>query len=107
MEFMYNGNLVSWTGDSWIDESTLSAREFRNLSRLNGRAYLCRFQAIVDGSPEAERILSLETSNVLQLYQDVFEEPSTLPPTRSQDHRIHLPENATPMDVRPYCYPQY
>ncbi|GKB44630.1 ty3-gypsy retrotransposon protein [Tanacetum coccineum] len=33
--------------------------------------------------------------------------PSTLPPPRSIDHRIHLFPNTKPVNVRPYRYPHY
>ncbi|GJZ85938.1 hypothetical protein Tco_0657548 [Tanacetum coccineum] len=33
--------------------------------------------------------------------------PSTLPPHRSIDHRIHLFPNTKPVNVRPYRYPHY
>ena len=45
--------------------------------------------------------------NLLQQYNDVFAEPSTLPPHRSHDHAIPLQDNAGPVSVRPYRYPYY
>ncbi|GKA34660.1 hypothetical protein Tco_0721089 [Tanacetum coccineum] len=33
--------------------------------------------------------------------------PTTLPPYRSVDHRIHLYPNTKPVNVRPYRYPHY
>ncbi|WVZ94190.1 hypothetical protein U9M48_040114 [Paspalum notatum var. saurae] len=37
---------------------------------------------------------------------DVFAVPTTLPPVRRHDHRIHLLPGAAPVAVRPYRYPQ-
>jgi hypothetical protein len=39
---------------------------------------------------------------LLQSFQDVFEEPKGLPPSRECDHRIHLKSNAEPIAVHPY-----
>nr|GEW37420.1 hypothetical protein [Tanacetum cinerariifolium] len=37
----------------------------------------------------------------------VYEVPTTLPPHRSIDHRIHLLPETKPVNVRPYRYPYY
>ncbi len=39
---------------------------------------------------------------ILEQYASVFQEPKTLPPKRSQDHRIPLYPSATPVNIRPY-----
>jgi len=43
---------------------------------------------------------------LLQSYQDIFEEPRGLPPPRRHDHQIHLLPSAPPVAVRPCRYPQ-
>ena len=43
---------------------------------------------------------------LLQSYQDIFEEPRGLPPPRRHDHKIHLLPSTPPVAVRPYRYPQ-
>jgi len=42
---------------------------------------------------------------LLHLYEDVFQPPSGLPPSRHYDHEIPLIEGASPVSVRPYRYP--
>lgn len=42
----------------------------------------------------------------MRRYDDVFNPPTCLPPTRSQDHNIILKEGTNPINVCPYCYPQ-
>ncbi|GFS36789.1 hypothetical protein Acr_00g0048060 [Actinidia rufa] len=44
---------------------------------------------------------------LLQQFSDIFEEPSTLPPLRENDHQIHLKQDANPVNVRPYRYPHF
>jgi hypothetical protein len=52
----------------------------------------------------------LETINhptvqaLLEKYQDMFQAPTTLPPTRFYDHQIPLLPNAIPVNARPYKY---
>ncbi|XP_026433888.1 uncharacterized protein LOC113331395 [Papaver somniferum] len=42
---------------------------------------------------------------LLQEFQDIFEEPKQLPPTRNLDHTIPLKPNSTPTIQRPYKCP--
>lgn len=44
---------------------------------------------------------------VLQHFPTVFSIPHGLPPHRNHDHHIHLLPDSTPVNVRPYRYPQY
>ena len=44
--------------------------------------------------------------NLLATYEDLFQEPATLPPSRGTfDHRIPLKEGTSPINLRPYKYP--
>ena len=43
---------------------------------------------------------------LLQQYQDIFAEPTTLPPSRGIfDHQIPLDQGTNPLCIRPYRYP--
>lgn len=108
MEFHYKDQQVSWTGEAWIEDSSLSARELKKLSNFQHRAYLCRFQAVCEKPIEQNSLmqeLSLGTTELLNHHKSLFEEPSELPQQRIQDHRIHLVENTNPVNVRPYRCP--
>lgn len=62
--------------------------------------------------PPTGGVLSLQLSEsevlegLLTSFEDVFADPTGLPPSRSCDHRIHLKPQTEPMAVRPYRYPQ-
>jgi hypothetical protein len=43
---------------------------------------------------------------ILQGYEDIFAEPTGLPPPRHHDHMIHLLPGTTPVIVHPCLYPQ-
>jgi hypothetical protein len=42
--------------------------------------------------------------HLLRVFQDLFQSPSTLPPSRSCDHTIPLIEAARPVNIRPYRF---
>nr|XP_027081138.1 uncharacterized protein LOC113703854 [Coffea arabica] len=46
-----------------------------------------------------------EVQELLQEYEDIFQTPSSLPPSRSVDHEIPLKPNAQPFKLKPYRYP--
>ncbi|XP_026399186.1 uncharacterized protein LOC113295041 [Papaver somniferum] len=52
-------------------------------------------------------MIPTEVSELLFRYSDIFEPPSSLPPSRDHDHRISLLPNTAPVNVRPYKYPHF
>uniref|UniRef100_A0A2N9GGR4 Chromo domain-containing protein n=1 Tax=Fagus sylvatica TaxID=28930 RepID=A0A2N9GGR4_FAGSY len=48
-----------------------------------------------------------EVQEVLEEFQNVFEEPQGLPPNRGHEHQIMLKAEAKPTSQRPYRYPFY
>ncbi|XP_027127715.2 uncharacterized protein [Coffea arabica] len=57
-------------------------------------------ESIPDSIPQA-------VQELLQEFEDVFQTPSSLPPTRSVDHEIPLKPDAQPFKLKPYRYPHY
>ena len=49
----------------------------------------------------------LAINNLLRKYQSLFQQPSSLPPSRQHDHHINLLPTANPINVRPYRYPHF
>jgi len=45
-----------------------------------------------------------DIQQLVSQYQDIFQEPTTLPPKRPCDHHITLVPGAQPVNVRPYRY---
>ena len=44
-------------------------------------------------------------TQLLGQYQDIFKEPTSLPPVRELDHQIPLIPDAKPFKINPYRYP--
>jgi len=64
--------------------------------------------AVVEAIPEPPPIAhQTVVQQVLQQYQDVFQDPQQLPPSRFYDHHIPLLLGAAPVNSRPYKYPPH
>ncbi|XP_024196010.1 uncharacterized protein LOC112199194 [Rosa chinensis] len=44
---------------------------------------------------------------LINKYEELFTTPTTLPPSRKQDHKIELFPNTPPVSLRPYRYPHF
>nr|GMC53448.1 putative mitochondrial protein [Ipomoea batatas] len=84
-----NGDRISTIGDK---EITWSAIEGAPLSTLHS----------MQPSSSHEEALPL----LLNSFEGIFAEVTTLPPSRECDHRIILRSGSDPVAVRPYRYPQ-
>jgi len=49
----------------------------------------------------------LDMQQILSEFEDVFQEPTQLPPLREIDHHIPLKEGTQPINVRPYRYAHF
>lgn len=45
--------------------------------------------------------------SLLSTFDELFAQPTTLPPDRARDHHIHLSPGTPPVSVHPYRYPQF
>jgi hypothetical protein len=59
---------------------------------------------LVLASEESQAPVPKEVALVLNQFPDVFENPTTLPPYRTCDHKITLLPNSKPVNLRPYRY---
>jgi hypothetical protein len=57
-----------------------------------------------DQQPESTDPLLDSIQSLLQQFQQVFDAPSEIPPSRACDHKIPLIVGATPVHSRPYRY---
>ncbi|XP_047325223.1 uncharacterized protein LOC124929014 [Impatiens glandulifera] len=113
MEFSFNGELRKLHGDtsnlvSMIEGRTLGKviRKGANVAMLSiGESEECESElySVIISSPEADKEQKLE--KLLIEFEELFREPTTLPPTRNYDHRINLKGGAGTVSLRPYRYP--
>ncbi|KAL4384039.1 hypothetical protein GQ457_15G021620 [Hibiscus cannabinus] len=69
-------------------------------SELMGEIYLMSVDVTTTEIPE-------QLQPILEKYQQVFEEPKGMPPTRNHDHSIVLKPGTQPVNLRPYRFPHY
>lgn len=55
-------------------------------------------------APTVTNPLNPEVQKLVQEYSHLFQEPTSLPPQRDQDHAIPLLPGAQPFKIRPYRY---
>jgi hypothetical protein len=97
----------SWKGYVGFIEGSIAyyfvfrrRRQFFKFS--NKRVVLHLIEGI---SPKAVLLIPMLLKELLDKFENVFEEPKGLPPKISHDHRILLKEDSKPLCVRPYKYP--
>jgi hypothetical protein len=84
--------------------SEISADEMQKLLDQGAVGYVLQLQAINHSHTDIEELLP-QIAEILEQYEDIFEEPSELPPHRQCDHTIPLKQDATPPLTRPYRVP--
>nr|GEU42713.1 retrotransposon Gag domain, retroviral aspartyl protease [Tanacetum cinerariifolium] len=109
-EFITPFDLV--LGVQWL--ATLNTEMFM-IFTLDGKKY--KLQSISSGPQKSASFqhLAIDTNTtpvipnqlqpLIDKYQGIFHEPTTLPPFHSTSHSIPLLPNSTPPNIRPYRYP--
>ncbi|XP_062118280.1 uncharacterized protein LOC133831890 [Humulus lupulus] len=114
MEFNWQGKTVKLAGSADIANNSLMFTQFHALLRDGEIREAYRITAIIEEQIETNppfstwlEKLPAESIEIIQEFQDVFSEPTTLPPFRNVDHIIFLEQGSSPVNVRPYRYPYY
>lgn len=118
MEFQWKGKKVKLEGVS--DSATTHVTFSQLSSMIGGRAVSCLFRVLArpmeceSNSRGAENEVSKleatlpdEGKGIIRRFEEVFREPTQLPPARNVDHRIYLQPGSAPVSVRPYRYPYF
>jgi hypothetical protein len=96
-------------GCHWLRTLSLVLWDFENLAMSFWRVdHRVQWRGLA--TPGPPRLHSASATDLLQLlledFADVFATPTSLPPSRPFDHRIHLLPGTAPIAVRLYRYPQ-
>jgi hypothetical protein len=107
IQFCHNNRPITISGDT---TSTPTHASFAQFTRYLSTDSIASIHSIsvpqLDSSPPFPDTPTPELSAILEEFDSVFAEPQGLPPHRAQDHHIHLEPHSSPVNVRPYRYPQ-
>lgn len=103
LKFVANGKKIFLQG---IRPPPLELQEIRveQLAKWCAGNEVGAFAIVETLDTTAEQSPPPEVQIVLYQYQDIFEDPKTLPPERPLDHTIPLLPNAIPVNSKPYRY---
>ena len=110
MQFTDSGQHVTLHADVQIDENPASAHQIRRMLTTNVTSGLFHLSLLPITKPEPalDPPHPIPAINVLlHKYHSLFQQPSTLPPSRQHDHYINLLPFSKPVNVRPYRYPHF
>ena len=109
MKFMHDDRIIELKGSSETPLTAISPPQLRRLVQTQGASEF--FHIRVCPSPEHTPNNSPNTQSaildVINQFPSLFQPPTKLPPSRATNHHIHLLPNSTPVNVRPYRYPNF
>ncbi|RVW32429.1 Transposon Tf2-8 polyprotein [Vitis vinifera] len=91
------------------NHSAASSEEILKEFRQRHALFAVCFQPTMETAPAdaPTKVTQQSMQRLLKEYEDVFQEPSSLPPVREVDHCITLKEGTEPINVRPYRYAHF
>lgn len=104
MSFVYKGTSVTICGDPTLHNTKMSLKTLMTTSESKesiwGLANLNGQRKETD-----TRQIPREIELVLDRFEQIFAEPTSLPPVREREHAINLISGAGSISVKPYRYP--
>ena len=106
MSFSQEGQNVFLTGDK-AQLTQVTHHQLRCLLKVDAIASLFYLRAQITTVPSESITSNTTLESVLSKFSQLFESPSSLPPSRLIEHHIHLKQGTSPINVRPYRYPHF
>nr|GEV05704.1 retrotransposable element Tf2 [Tanacetum cinerariifolium] len=106
MNFVKDGRNVTIKGETGLSRTLVSLKSMVRSLQKEKKRFLVEMKQLDDTQAEATTTeTSFDIAGLLAEYEDVFNLPSGLPPSRDHEHSIMLKDGTTPISVRPYRYP--
>nr|GEV60684.1 hypothetical protein [Tanacetum cinerariifolium] len=106
VKFMVGLGEATLCGDPSLCRSKLSLKAMEKSLKANTECYLVELKELDAHKSSLQGVNTEPLKKLLIQFEDVFNMPFGLPPTRAHEHAINLREGTTPVSVRPYHYPQ-
>ncbi|WVZ13617.1 hypothetical protein V8G54_011183 [Vigna mungo] len=114
MKFIRDGKFVEFKADAPPKPSDISAQQVKRILQTRGAAGFFHIRIlpttpsqILPNTQIAPTHHMPQIATLLHKYSQLFQKPTSLPPSRSMDHQIHLLPDSSPVSVRPYRYPHF
>ncbi|WVZ01111.1 hypothetical protein V8G54_027180 [Vigna mungo] len=114
MKFIRDGKFVEFKADAPPKPSDISAQQVKRILQTRGAAGFFHIRIlrtttsqILPNTQIAPTHHMPQIATLLHKYSQLFQKPTSIPPSRSMDHQIHLLPNSSPVSVRPYRYPHF
>ncbi|KAL6286677.1 hypothetical protein ACE6H2_011067 [Prunus campanulata] len=105
MGFTLGDCSYSLTGLTSQTPSTINCQLMAHTINVEQDGFLARLLPVSSPNPAPQQPIHPDILTLLTQFHDLFQTPTTLPPTRHIDHRIPLLPGTLPVNVRPYRYP--
>lgn len=107
MSFQVGPDKITLKGDPTLTKAEVSLKKLSKTWTESDEAYLVELRQLSieelrEDQEELPPSMSKEVIRLIQDYESIFHLPAGLPPKRGIDHRINIPENQPPVNVRPY-----
>jgi hypothetical protein len=108
MSFSKNGTTIKLSGATKPGPQESNLHQLQRLVHTDSIDTCLHLQLI---TPEPHPITPSSDpphiTHLLEQFESLFRAPTSLPPNRPVDHKITLPPNSNPVNVRPYRYPHF
>jgi hypothetical protein len=108
MSFSKNGSTITLDGATKPGPQESNLHQLHCLVHTNSIDTCLHLQLItLEPQTTSQPSDSPHVAHLLEQFESLFRAPTSLPPNRPVDHKIALPPNSTPVNVRPYRYPHF
>ena len=105
MKFLHQGQLIELKGTTDMHPLAVSPPQLRRMLQTQSVSEFFHIRVCPSTSPSPTTHPAI--TSILEQFGPLFQPPTTLPPSRSTNHSIHLLPNSPPVNTRPYRYPHF
>lgn len=105
VKFIHEGKLIKLKGNLDMTLMAISPPQLWRLLQTQSASELFHIRVCSQVPPPPTTHPTILT--IIDQFSTLFQPPTTLPPSRTTNHSIHLLPNTAPVNIRPYRYPHF